>query len=458
MNGLFSNNPEMTRAMNYGTNLAGVPAGRVALALSPVMGQMAQQATGGLMSGLGVESPEAKKERALQAILGGIDPQDANSLADASRKLMGMGLSAEAQQMMEEARKVAESQSKVGKDLAQANYYGAQSQKVLTGGTDNTLTETELYAEWAKEGGHEYAINKLRELRATKPFAPQQVPKLSVPQDFNAFLAAKGMTVEQFMQQPEEVRAGMTAAYEQSPFFKNPVKGAGSGRPVSYSDVGISVDAVNQFTNEQKAQLSEIMARNSGDIAAARNDVADFMKKTNNIRISDEKVLKGVSDSTKIYSEISEGADRMAEFLKNNTPVSVAVLQASIPSFATNGARAQAEIERVISSGSLPQNVADRLSKWAKGDLSAATKEDYALFVKAMKDYAVRGKADAFRSNLQVYGNSPLAKQNPKAFIEKHGANVVKEGDASGDERADGIYEINGKTIVKLNGKFYEVK
>jgi polyhydroxyalkanoate synthesis regulator phasin len=120
MNGLFSNNPEMTRAMNYGVNLAGVPAGRAALALSPVMGQMAQQATGGLLSGLGVESPEAKKERALQGILGGINPQDANSLADASRKLMGMGLSAEAAKLMEQAQQVAKNTAEVGKLNAEA--------------------------------------------------------------------------------------------------------------------------------------------------------------------------------------------------------------------------------------------------------------------------------------------------------------------------------------------------
>jgi hypothetical protein len=120
MNGLFSNNPEMTRAMNYGTNLAGVPSGRVGLALTPVMGQMAQQATGGLLSGLGVESPEAKKERALQDILGGINPQDANSLADASRKLMGMGLSAEAAKLMEQAQQVAKNTAEVGKLNAEA--------------------------------------------------------------------------------------------------------------------------------------------------------------------------------------------------------------------------------------------------------------------------------------------------------------------------------------------------
>jgi hypothetical protein len=146
MNGLFSNNPEMTRAMNYGTNLAGVPSGRVGLALTPVMGQMAQQATGGLLSGLGVESPEVKKERALQAILGGINPQDANSLADASRKLMGMGMTTEAQAMMEEARKVAESSSKVGLQTAQTYQAGASAQK--------DLTQAKVYAKEAAIKGY----------------------------------------------------------------------------------------------------------------------------------------------------------------------------------------------------------------------------------------------------------------------------------------------------------------
>jgi hypothetical protein len=163
MNGLFSSNPEMTRAMNYGVNLAGVPAGRAALALSPVMGQMAQQATGGLLSGLGVESPEAKKERALQAILGGINPQDANSLADASRKLMGMGLSAEAAKLMEEARKIAETGAKVYKDqasgvkdLEQAKVYAkeaaikgypARTTALIASGADEVTVAKSLAAE-----------------------------------------------------------------------------------------------------------------------------------------------------------------------------------------------------------------------------------------------------------------------------------------------------------------------
>jgi hypothetical protein len=193
------------------------------------MGQMAQQATTGLMSGLGVDTPEVKQQKQLQEVLGATNPQDPNSLAEAARKLMGMGLQAEAAQLMKQAQEVAESGAKVGKDLAQSNMYGAQAQKAMTGAVDTTLNDNELYMKFAEEGGHEYAIQKIKELRGTKPFAPTPVPKLDVSQGFTEFLAAKGMTADQFMQLPEETRVGMTSAYEKSPFYKNPVTGKGGG-------------------------------------------------------------------------------------------------------------------------------------------------------------------------------------------------------------------------------------
>ena len=133
---------------NAGLQMAQLPAGRGGVAASYDIGQqnlgLFQNAVGQLLNSQGVYSPTQEKERALQGILGCINPQDPNSLADASRKLMGIGLQAEAQQMMEEARKVAESQSKVGKDLAQANYYGAQSQKALTGGDKEFAVDAQL--------------------------------------------------------------------------------------------------------------------------------------------------------------------------------------------------------------------------------------------------------------------------------------------------------------------------
>jgi hypothetical protein len=84
-----------------------------------------QNAVGQLLNSQGVYSPTQEKERALQGILGGINPQDANSLADASRKLMGIGLSAEAAQLMEQAQQVAKNTAEVSKLNAEAGKAGA---------------------------------------------------------------------------------------------------------------------------------------------------------------------------------------------------------------------------------------------------------------------------------------------------------------------------------------------
>jgi hypothetical protein len=240
MAGLFGMTPEEQRALDMaeGQDLmkAGQQLGGGMLMYAPSMGRMQSESIMGALQGMGVSTPSQRKEEQVKAALQGLDYNNPASMMEAARKLLDLGMTAEAQQLVKAAQDAQtalltkqEKEAGISSKLAQANYYGAQSQKALTGGTDNTLTETELYAKWAEEGGHEYAVNKLRELRATKPFAPQQAPKLNVSQGFNEFLAAKGMTAEQFMQQPEEVRVGMTTAYEQSPFFKNPVKGAGGG-------------------------------------------------------------------------------------------------------------------------------------------------------------------------------------------------------------------------------------
>jgi hypothetical protein len=240
MAGLFGMTPEEQRALDMaeGQNLmsAGQQLGGGMLMYAPSMGRMQSESIMGALQGMGVSTPSQRKEEQVKAALQGLDYNNPASMMEAARKLLDLGMTAEAQQLVKAAQDAQtalltkqEKEAGISSKLAQANYYGAQSQKALTGGTDNTLTETELYAKWAEEGGHEYAVNKLRELRATKPFAPQQAPKLNVSQGFNEFLAAKGMTVEQFMQQPEETRVGMTSAYEKSPFFKDPVKGAGGG-------------------------------------------------------------------------------------------------------------------------------------------------------------------------------------------------------------------------------------
>lgn len=103
---------------------AALPAGRGAVASAYQASQEAANsfgnAIGGLFNMAGVQSPIQQKQRALQGIIGSINPQDPTSLQQAASQLLGMGMTTEAQQLMEEARKIAESKSLVGQREASA--------------------------------------------------------------------------------------------------------------------------------------------------------------------------------------------------------------------------------------------------------------------------------------------------------------------------------------------------
>jgi hypothetical protein len=141
---------------NAGLQMAQMPAGRGGVAASYDIGQqnlgLFQNAVGQFLNSQGVYSPTQEKERALQAILGGINPQDANSLADASRKLMGMGLSAEAAKLMEQAQQVAKNTAEVGKLNAEAGkasaWEGVEDRKMgLKSQTDLEIASNKLKQE-----------------------------------------------------------------------------------------------------------------------------------------------------------------------------------------------------------------------------------------------------------------------------------------------------------------------
>ena len=130
---------------NYGLSGAGLqmaqmPEGRGGVAASYDIGQqnlgLFQNAMGQLLNSQGVYSPTQERERALQGILGGTNPQDPNSLAEASRKLMGLGMTAEAAQLMKQAQEVAKNTAEVGKLGAEANkamaWEGVEGRKMQT--------------------------------------------------------------------------------------------------------------------------------------------------------------------------------------------------------------------------------------------------------------------------------------------------------------------------------------
>jgi hypothetical protein len=83
--------------------------------------ELARATVSGVTDALGLESGEQKRVNELKQVMSTIDPKDANSLMAAASKFMGMGMMTEANQLMQEARKVQDSASSANLRMAQAN-------------------------------------------------------------------------------------------------------------------------------------------------------------------------------------------------------------------------------------------------------------------------------------------------------------------------------------------------
>ncbi len=117
--------------------------------------------------------------------------------------------------------------------------------------------------------------------------------------------------------------------------------------------------------------------------------------------------------TTKINKKVNVPRYQQAMELVNNIDLygskkgGTALIESTLTDLAPNKVRAQAEIMRLVNSGSVPRNVKDIATKWASGELTSATLSDYKALATAIAqterqrldsaiESAVKWNGDAF--------------------------------------------------------------
>lgn len=117
MAGLFGMTPEEQRALDMaeGQDLmkAGQQLGGGMLMYAPSMGRMQSESIMGALQGMGVSTPSQRKEEQVKAALQGLDYNNPASMMEAARKLLDLGMTAEAQQLVKAAQDAQESSALV---------------------------------------------------------------------------------------------------------------------------------------------------------------------------------------------------------------------------------------------------------------------------------------------------------------------------------------------------------
>jgi hypothetical protein len=117
MAGLFGMTPEEQRALDMaeGQDLmqAGKQLGGGMLMYAPSMGRMQSESIMGALQGMGVSTPSQRKEEQVKAALQGLDYNNPASMMEAARKLLDLGMTAEAQQLVKAAQDAQESSALV---------------------------------------------------------------------------------------------------------------------------------------------------------------------------------------------------------------------------------------------------------------------------------------------------------------------------------------------------------
>ena len=133
MAGLFGMTPEEQRALDMaeGQDLmkAGQQLGGGMLMYAPSMGRMQSESIMGALQGMGVSTPSQRKEEQVKEALQGLDYNNPASMMEAARKLLDLGMTAEAQQLVKAAQEAQMNVAKVDTQVAMKGKYVAEAEK-----------------------------------------------------------------------------------------------------------------------------------------------------------------------------------------------------------------------------------------------------------------------------------------------------------------------------------------
>jgi hypothetical protein len=476
--------------------------------------ELARATVSGVTDALGLKGGDQKNIDALKGILSGVDQQDPNSLAQAASKLMGMGMTQEAQSFMEEARKLAESSSKINLQSAQADYYsgrndaalrpkqfqvdakmklldealtsGKITQKEYDLGVQNVLqanlgmnnatigaksragydpTANTLH-DFGEFSGDPSLLNTYLNNRVAAAGAPA-VPKTST--GFNNYLMLNGYTPDILAAMTPDERQQVRDGYVK---FTESTK---SGSAPNFNKaMGLTAGVINNLYKDDKSSSYLMGAQqlfSEGNVDGARNLVNQAQQATQSASdntlsgINDAYVSRDVNKSVEKLNAQENGVNQIIGLLKNpenwNNPkiinnIASTYLSANSPT----SIRALAELEGLKNADSIIQRLEDAMSKMGTGTPTNAEIEQYNSAAKELLSAIKGNKLSTLRSKVEQYANSPYLKSDAKvpsflASFGVHGASMVSD---NAGNKPNGYKTVNkdGDVFVVVNGKVYK--
>ncbi|MCI4436901.1 MAG: hypothetical protein JHC33_08865 [Ignisphaera sp.] len=509
-----------------GLQMAQMPAGRGGVAASYDIGQqnlgLFQNAMGKLLNSQGVYSPTQEKELTLQAILGETNPQDANSLAEASRKLISAGMTKEAQSLLEESRKVAEASSKIDLRSAQADYYsgrneaankpkvfqvnakmklledalasGSITQEEYRIGVQNILNANQALNDATigakNRSGYDPTANSMQDFgqftgdpsllarylnnKANGAGGANRVNTSATPKtstSWNDYAMINGITPDSLASMTPEQRQQVSVDFDK---WRETTKSVSP--PKFNTAMGLTAEITNNLHKDDKASSYLMGAQqlfSEGDVEGARNLVNQAQQA---YQTASDNTLSGVNDgyvirdANKAVEKLNAqegGVNQIISLLNNpenwNNPkivhnIASTYLSANSPT----SIRALAELEGLRGADSIIQRLEDAMSKMGTGTPTNAEIEQYNSAAKELQSAIKENKLNKLSEKIGQYANSSLLKSDAKvpSFLSSFGVHGASMVSDNAGNRPNGYKTVNkdGDVFVVVNGKVYKGK
>jgi cellobiose-specific phosphotransferase system component IIA len=497
MAGLFGMTPEEQRVMDLdeGQMLmkAGQQLGGGMLMYAPSMGRMQSESIMGALQGMGVSTPSQRKEEQVKDALQGLDYNNPASMMEAARKLLDLGMTAEAQQLVKAAQDAQtalltkqEKESAIGRNLAQANLYGAQSQKALASGDKEFAVDAQLaQLDAALENGvitqEQHRLGYQNVLRANEKLNAANIGKINrsgYNTDVNTMLGLGGTSVQ-------NVGAGLTpeADIPQSDIdaiqaaLRIRLAGQGKGSTTAQPDfkkaMGLTAETLNTLNSTPQASSYLMGAQqlfSEGKVDEAMN-LVNYAKQSvqiagdETVAVKDDAIIRDVNKSTEKLSLQSLGLNQITTILNNpenfNNPKLMQTLASQLTSATSQTAiRALAEVEGLRNAEELVATVQDFISKLGTGTITNESILKYKEAASELQKAVSENKAKVMSGKIEQYSKTGMLKSEAKvpSFLSgfgMSGATVVSD-DSGG--KPNGYYkkDKDGNIYVVVNGKVYK--
>jgi hypothetical protein len=371
----------------------------------------------GALQGMGVSTPSQRKEEQIKEALQGLDYNNPASMMEAARKLLDLGMTAEAQQLVKAAQEAQMNVAKIGTQEALQDKYGAEaSYETAREGIENrkmglkSQTDLEIASNKLKQ---EDAIDRAKlqlegirtQAQATGDYARAREAEARI-RDLELRRAAEaakelGADVSKFTPKTLEAIAPYTKA------IKPTASVVQTGNEV-LDLLGLDEKQMSRFL-QQPAEFAKTWLSTENNVTRLRNAKSRF----SNAQVV--KLLGELSGSTS-----NEELKRFSEGLNNGYTNDEAFLRDMV--MALNSAKSELEHYQGI-------------TEFAEQNASSP--------LKVLNEIAKREKARLERTTKRAEGGDMGL---PQADLKPIGTS----------SKPDGVYNMNGKQVTVKGGLVYE--